>query len=109
MRLLAFTIDHQPRIGALTDAGVIDLSLVAAAAPTDGRLLSTGPGPGTLEHPLGATAAAAAARTAADDGDAAPGLGGESRACAGPHALPREVARWIAERAHTALLRQART
>ena len=35
MRLLAFTIDHQPRIGALTDAGVIDLSLVDAAAPTD--------------------------------------------------------------------------
>ena len=35
MRLLAFTIEHQPRIGALTDAGVIDLSLVDAAAPTD--------------------------------------------------------------------------
>ncbi len=35
MRLLAFTIDHQPRIGAFTDAGVIDLSLVDAAAPTD--------------------------------------------------------------------------
>ncbi|MEC8109581.1 MAG: fumarylacetoacetate hydrolase family protein [Pseudomonadota bacterium] len=35
MRLLAFTIDRQPRIGALTDAGVIDLSLVDATAPTD--------------------------------------------------------------------------
>ena len=35
MRLLAFTKDHQPRIGALTDAGVIDLSLVDATAPTD--------------------------------------------------------------------------
>ena len=35
MRLLAFTTDHQPRIGALTDAGVINLSLVDAAAPTD--------------------------------------------------------------------------
>ena len=35
MRLLAFTMDHQPRIGALTDAGVIDLSLVDAAAPTN--------------------------------------------------------------------------
>jgi len=35
MRLLAFTKDHQPRIGALTNAGVIDLSLVDAAAPTD--------------------------------------------------------------------------
>jgi len=35
MRLLAFTKDRQPRIGALTDAGVIDLSLVDAAAPTD--------------------------------------------------------------------------
>ena len=28
MRLLAFTMDHKPRIGALTDTGVIDLSLV---------------------------------------------------------------------------------
>ena len=35
MRLLAFTKDHQPRIGALTDAGVINLSLVDSAAPTD--------------------------------------------------------------------------
>ena len=35
MRLLSFTTEHQPRIGALTDAGVIDLSLVDAAAPTD--------------------------------------------------------------------------
>ena len=35
MRLLAFNIDHQPRIGVLSDAGVIDLSLVDAAAPTD--------------------------------------------------------------------------
>ena len=35
MRLLAFNIDYQPRIGALTDAGVIDLSLVDSNAPTD--------------------------------------------------------------------------
>ena len=35
MRLLAFNIDHQPRIGVLSDAGVIDLSLVDAAAPTN--------------------------------------------------------------------------
>ena len=35
MRLLAFTKDHQPRIGALTDAGVFNLSLVDSAAPTD--------------------------------------------------------------------------
>ena len=43
MRLLAFTIDHQPRIGALTDAGVIDLSLVDAAAPTDlGAVIKNG-------------------------------------------------------------------
>ena len=43
MRLLAFTIDHQPRIGALTDAGVIDLSLVDAAAPTDlGAIIKAG-------------------------------------------------------------------
>ena len=43
MRLLAFTIDHKPRIGALTDAGVIDLSIVDAAAPTDlGAVAKTG-------------------------------------------------------------------
>ena len=43
MRLLAFTKDHQPRIGALTDAGVIDLSLVDAAAPTDlGAIIKAG-------------------------------------------------------------------
>ena len=43
MRLLAFTRDHKPRIGALTDAGVIDLSLVDAAAPTDlGAIIKTG-------------------------------------------------------------------
>ena len=43
MRLLAFTMDHQPRIGALTDAGVIDLSLVDAAAPTDlGAVIKNG-------------------------------------------------------------------
>ena len=43
MRLLAFTIDNQPRIGALTDAGVIDLSLVDAAAPTDlGAVIKNG-------------------------------------------------------------------
>ncbi|MGB0198387.1 MAG: fumarylacetoacetate hydrolase family protein, partial [Candidatus Puniceispirillaceae bacterium] len=43
MRLLAFTKDHQPRIGALTDAGVIDLSLVDAAAPTDlGAVIKAG-------------------------------------------------------------------
>ena len=43
MRLLAFTKDHQPRIGALTDAGVIDLSLVDAAAPTDlGAVIKVG-------------------------------------------------------------------
>ena len=43
MRLLAFTIDHQPRIGALTDAGVIDLSFVdAAARPTLAQLSKTG-------------------------------------------------------------------
>ena len=43
MRLLAFTIDHQPHIGALTDTGVIDLSLVDAAAPTDlGAVIKNG-------------------------------------------------------------------
>ena len=43
MRLLAFTKDHQPRIGALTNAGVIDLSLVDAAAPTDlGAVIKAG-------------------------------------------------------------------
>ncbi|MBL6597114.1 MAG: fumarylacetoacetate hydrolase family protein [Candidatus Puniceispirillum sp.] len=43
MRLLAFVKDHQPRIGALTDAGVIDLSLVDTAAPTDlGAVIKTG-------------------------------------------------------------------
>lgn len=43
MRLLAFTLDHQPRIGALTDAGVIDLSLVDAATPTDlGTVIKNG-------------------------------------------------------------------
>ena len=43
MRLLAFTKDHQPRIGALTDAGVIDLSLVDATAPTDlGAVIKAG-------------------------------------------------------------------
>ena len=43
MRLLAFTRDHKPRIGALTDAGVIDLSLVDAAAPTDlGAIIKAG-------------------------------------------------------------------
>ena len=43
MRLLAFVKDHQPRIGALTDAGVIDLSLVDAAAPTDlGAVIKAG-------------------------------------------------------------------
>ena len=43
MRLLAFTMDHKPRIGALTDAGVIDLSLVDAAAPTDlGAVIKNG-------------------------------------------------------------------
>ena len=43
MRLLAFTKDGQPRIGALTDAGVIDLSLVDAAAPTDlGAVIKAG-------------------------------------------------------------------
>ena len=43
MRLLAFVKDHQPRIGALTDAGVIDLSLVDADAPTDlGAVIKAG-------------------------------------------------------------------
>ena len=43
MRLLAFVKDHQPRIGALTDAGVIDLSLIDAAAPTDlGAVIKAG-------------------------------------------------------------------
>ena len=43
MRLLAFTKDHQPRIGALTDAGVIELSLVDATAPTDlGAVIKAG-------------------------------------------------------------------
>ena len=43
MRLLAFVKDHQPRIGALTDAGVIDLSLVDATAPTDlGAVIKAG-------------------------------------------------------------------
>ena len=43
MRLLAFNRDHQPRIGALTNAGVIDLSLVDAAAPTDlGAIIKAG-------------------------------------------------------------------
>lgn len=35
MRLLAFTEGNQPRIGALIDAGVINLSLVDAGAPKD--------------------------------------------------------------------------
>ena len=43
MRLLAFTIDHHPRIGALTEAGVINLSLVDATAPTDlGTIVKNG-------------------------------------------------------------------
>jgi acylpyruvate hydrolase len=43
MRLLSFVKDHQPRIGALTVAGVIDLSLVDAAAPTDlGAVIKAG-------------------------------------------------------------------
>ena len=43
MRLLAFNIDHQPRIGVLSDAGVIDLSIVDAAAPTDlGAVIKNG-------------------------------------------------------------------
>ena len=35
MRLLAFNEGHQHRIGALSDAGVVNLSRVDAAAPTD--------------------------------------------------------------------------
>ena len=35
MRLLAFNEGHQPRIGALNDAGVVNLSRIDAAAPTD--------------------------------------------------------------------------
>ena len=35
MRLLAFNERHQPRIGALSDAGVVNLSRIDAAAPTD--------------------------------------------------------------------------
>jgi len=35
MRLLSFMHDQQLRIGALTDAGVIDLTQIDAAAPTD--------------------------------------------------------------------------
>ena len=35
MRLLAFNEGHQPRIGALSDAGVVNLSRIDAAAPTD--------------------------------------------------------------------------
>ena len=43
MRFLAFVKDGQPRIGALIDAGVIDLSLVDAAAPTDlGAVIKSG-------------------------------------------------------------------
>ena len=43
MRLLAFVKDSQPNIGALTDAGVIDLSFVDAAAPTDlGTVIKSG-------------------------------------------------------------------
>ena len=43
MRLLAFNRDHKPHIGALTDAGVIDLSLVDAATPTDlGAVIKAG-------------------------------------------------------------------
>jgi len=43
MRLLAFTKKHQPHIGALTDAGVIDLSLVDATAPVDlGTVIKNG-------------------------------------------------------------------
>ena len=66
MRLLAFTMDHQPRIGALTDAGVIDLSLVDAAAPTDlGAVIKNGrlaelpailaESDGTIHHPVSYT------------------------------------------------------
>ena len=35
MRLLASNEGHQHRIGALSDAGVVNLSRVDAAAPTD--------------------------------------------------------------------------
>ena len=43
MRLLAFVKNSQPSIGALTDAGVIDLSFVNAAAPTDlGTVIKSG-------------------------------------------------------------------
>ena len=43
MRLLAFIKDGQPHIGALTDAGVIDLSFVDAAAPIDlGTVIKSG-------------------------------------------------------------------
>ncbi|MBT6415101.1 MAG: hypothetical protein HOK13_02865, partial [Candidatus Puniceispirillum sp.] len=35
MRLLAFNEGQQPRIGALNDAGVVNLSRIDAAAPTD--------------------------------------------------------------------------
>ena len=43
MRLLAFTKKHQPHIGALTDAGVIDLSLIDATAPVDlGTVIKNG-------------------------------------------------------------------
>ena len=35
MRLLAFNEGHRPRIGALNEAGVVNLSRIDAAAPTD--------------------------------------------------------------------------
>ena len=43
MRLLTFIKDSQPSIGALTDAGVIDLSFVDGATPTDlGTVIKSG-------------------------------------------------------------------
>jgi hypothetical protein len=45
MRLLAFNEKNQPRIGALSDAGVVNLSRIDAAAPTDlGAVVKAGKG-----------------------------------------------------------------
>ena len=65
MRLLAFNEGQQPRIGALSDAGVVNLSRIDAAAPTDlGAVVKAGKladiaailarADGAVHHQLGA-------------------------------------------------------